>query len=206
MEPKEISVKKENMDLIYGLIIGDGSLYKHKRGNAMLDICHCVAQKEYIEYKAKILSSLCNINCEVKYKPPTKNHNYGKYRIITPSNVFWTKLLAEMYCFRNTDHKKKKKLTKNLIAKFSLRTLCLWYMDDGHNNIKGKFVNLATHDFTDDEAQLIQSWIYDLTGCSFSIYHRKSQPFLVSYRDSGKFKDILNSSLYIPESMKYKFI
>ena len=90
MKPKVVKVKQENMDIIYGLIIGDGSLYKSKRGNALLDIAHCKEQKEYLEYKAKLLKEISNIDVTIKEKPPTKNSNFLKYRFLTPKNKFWT--------------------------------------------------------------------------------------------------------------------
>lgn len=207
MKSKEVKVRKEDMDIIYGLIIGDGTLYKSARGNALLDIAHCKEQKGYIEKKASLLKEVANIDVEIKEKFPTKNSNFFKYRFLTPKNKFWTELMAEMYSFRNTDNKKRKRMTKNILDKLTLRTLCLWYMDDGHNDKNGRSVHLGTYGFTFEETEIIRDWIFDITECEFKIYKRKDKPFLVSYKDSKKFKQILKDSCdFIPECMEYKFI
>ena len=207
MKSKKIKVKKENMDIIYGLIIGDGSLYNSSKGNALLDVAHCKEQKEYVEMKASLLREVANIEVKVKEKPPTKNSNFLKYRFLTSKNEFWTELMAEIYSFRNTKNKKKKRVTKNILNKFTIRTLGLWYMDDGYNCKDKNYIQLSIHDFTFEEAVLIKEWIFNITNCEFKIYKRKEQPFLVTYKDAEKFKKIIKENCnFIPECMKYKFI
>lgn len=207
MKSKVVKVKKENMDIIYGLIIGDGSLYKGKRGNALLDIAHCKEQKEYLEVKADLLKEISNIEVIIKEKPPTKNSNFLKYRFRTPKNKLWTELMAELYSFRNTDNKKRKRITKNILKKFTIRTLCLWYMDDGYNCKNRNYIHLGIYGFTLEEAELIKDWIYEITNCEFKIYKRKDKPFLVCYKDAQKFKNLLkNNCDFIPKCMEYKFI
>lgn len=204
MKPKRTKVAKNNMDIIYGLIIGDGTLYKSARGNALLDIAHCPEQLGYLEWKeAKLIEF--GFNASIKYKPPTVNSNFPKYRMMTNKDVFWTEIMAEMYSFRNTDQKKKKRITKPILDKCTLRTLALWYLDDGYNNQNRNYVHLGTYGFSYEENILIKDWILKLTGVEFKVYNRKGKYFLVSYEGANIFKEALINSIDIPECMAYKF-
>lgn len=202
MKPK-LKFKKRELPLVYGLVMGDGSVYNSGKGNCFLDIAHCPKQLDYLRWKKDLLSSL-GIDCKIKYKPATVNSNYAKYRLCTPRSIAWTEIRAKLYSFRNTKGKSKKRITKGILKDFTLLTLLLLYLDDGYNNQTKNYVQLGVYALSVPEAELLRDWIFEKTGAEFKVYKRKGQPFLVSYRDAKIFKGALSGVCDVPECMKYK--
>lgn len=210
MKPKKIKISNENIDVVYGLIWGDGSITKSggpKNKNSRLDIVHCKKQKEYLEFKKDLLDQL-EIPCKISVKRTTKN-NYSRddyqYRLDTTANEFWTEMRAKFYSFRNTDNKIKKRITKNILDKCSIRTLCILFLDDGYSNPKKNQIQIGVYGLSVEEAELVKDWIYNITGILFKVNVRKGKPFLTNYKNAPEFKNLLLSSFEnIPSCMLYK--
>jgi hypothetical protein len=192
----------KDMDLIYGLILGDGSLPNIKDGNSRLDICHGPKQYEYILWKSGLVSRLGFQNTLKTYSGPT----YTQIRLTTVRDKFWTELRAKLYSFRNTPSKTRKRITPNILKDCSIRTLLLWYLDDGHNYVKDSGIYLGTFELSYQEQELIQKWIYELTGAELVIRKQKYQYYLKTYRDAEKFKQPLRDIFPNIECMSYKLI
>ena len=120
MQPKNIG--NQHRDILYGIVLGDGSLNKQDvRGkNAMLDIAHTPIQLEYLEWKASILRD-SGFNVRINFKSPTVNSNYPKYPLLTNNHRYWSEMRAELYTFRNTAGRMRKRITENILEKCSLR-------------------------------------------------------------------------------------
>lgn len=204
MVPKINKINTENLDLIYGMVMGDGCLNVPKtRGrNARLSIFHCPKQKEYIEWKSKILND-AGFNSQVKFRPTDR---YPQYILWTNHHPFLTGIYSEIYMFRNTPEKKRKRITRKLLDRFTIRTLAIWYLDDGHNRHKQNSIYLSTDEFTFEEQKLISEWIYKLTGAYFKIYRRKTHYYLATFRGTHTFLDAITEHCPDLECMKYKLI
>lgn len=116
-----------DMAILLGLLLGDG--YVDPRGQ--IQIKHCEAQKEYCEFKAKLLHSVCGgkdikihhqITDGKKYNFKKDVYNY--YGIKKQSKHF--KLIRELL-YPNG----KKKFSNSVLAYLQPISIALWWMDDG---------------------------------------------------------------------------
>jgi len=199
MVPK---LKRENLDLVCGMIIGDGHLaFNQKRGkNARLNVFHCPQQKEYLEWKFNLLKDT-GFHVGMKFRPTDR---YPQYVLWTGAHPWFTAMRSRLYEFRNTPGKTRKRITKKLLDKFTIRTLAVWFFDDGYNAHDHNLVHLSTDKYSFEEQKLICEWIYKLTGVWFKIYRRKECYYLATYHEAHKFLDAIIPHCPDVECMKYK--
>ncbi len=121
------SLSKIQKQVILGSILGDG--YMRKKTNAHLQITHSYKQKEYVDWKYKILKDL------VLTKPSKYRGNAGRvgYR-------FFTKSLPELTKIHDIFYKEREKIIPKGIVLTPL-ILAIWYMDDGNKSYKSCYFN-----------------------------------------------------------------
>lgn len=113
--------------ILLGLLLGDG--YIDPRGQ--IQIKHCEAQKEYCEFKAKLLHSVCG-GKDIKIhhqitdgkKCNFKKDVYNYYGIKKQSKHF--KFIRELL-YPNG----KKEFSNSVLAYLQPISIALWWMDDG---------------------------------------------------------------------------
>jgi hypothetical protein len=133
MYPMTYSIKlsEKQKCLIYGTLLGDGSIGMSSGSkNPLLQIEHSIQQEEYIKYKYLELSNLC------KSKPTRVIHeSFGK---IHSSIRFQTRSLECLHQINNTvkNNRGIKMITDKWIdmisrCNYSSLALAMWYLDDG---------------------------------------------------------------------------
>jgi hypothetical protein len=137
--------QSEIRSAIIGMVIGDGCLsLRERRNNAYFQCSHSEKQKEYIEWKQKLLgnivgSSIC---------PTTRNLNgkiFTGYHLSTKQHPLFTQLYNRFY------HKHHKVLDEYIVKQIDELAFAIMYMDDGcfgkhHANGKDSFF-LCTQSF-----------------------------------------------------------
>lgn len=121
--------KKLNLDqkrLLIGMLIGDGTI----SSNYVFKLSHCIEQKEFLEWKIKLLTENNLKNNGLKTYISKTGYNEG-------SEVLYSQLSINptIKALRRTLYTPKKKITKNLLNWLDERSIAIWYMDDGHLNI-----------------------------------------------------------------------
>ena len=114
------SLTQLQKSLLLGTVLGDGYIRKFPgRKNALLEINHSFNQREYVDWKYKILE---NISAS---QPKSRNSNKGRiaYR-------FYTKQLPEISQLMNLFYRNGKKTIPDNINLDPI-SLAVWYMDDG---------------------------------------------------------------------------
>ena len=115
----------ENIDILLGCILGDGSLTK-TASNVRVRITQGEAQKEYLEYKKRLLNNICSdaktVESRSGYKPENK-----VYAISTKTFVDTFNWRTELY----GNSTSKVSVSKNISDLLSLEAWSLIYMDDG---------------------------------------------------------------------------
>lgn len=200
-------MKRRNEDIILGIVVGDGCLYGrfNKPGaNAMLDVAHACRYKEYLIWKADVLKE-AGFPVVIKYKPAGRGGNFAKFRFVTPAHRYWTELMAQFYAFRKTRGKKRKRLTRKLLDRFTIRTFAVWFLDDGYSNADRNYIQLGVYGFTVDEATLVADRIEQIFGVRMKVYQRKGCPFLVLYKDADVFLRRIYPYVQHIQCMQYKF-
>jgi len=113
--------------VILGCILGDG--YMRKKTHAHLQITHSIKQKEYVNWKYRILKNLVS-------GQPLRYRGNGKrvgYRFYTRNLPILSKYYKKFYIGG-------KKIIPKIINLTSL-SLAVWYMDDGSKSYNTCYFN-----------------------------------------------------------------
>jgi len=128
-------------DVILGSLLGDGSM--RRKRNALLEINHCAAQKDYVDWKYDRLRRL------VATPPKARATNGGRiaYRFVTLSLPCLTPYHTAFYA---TGRKVVPELELSPLA------LAVWFMDDGSRSRSSVYLN--TQQFVrQDQERLIHA-------------------------------------------------
>ena len=186
------SLMQEQKSLIVGTILGDGYLrIIPRRKNAFLEVNHSVTQKDYVDWKYKILKSV------VKSGPKLRNGNGGRIAC-----RFYTQCLPEITEIFTYFYKDKKKIIPNdlTINEFSL---AVWFMDDGSRSRNSLYLN--TQQFSESDQIVLQKLLLNQFGVKSTLNKDKIYKRIrIATQDAIKFCNLIRE--FIPESMQYKLV
>lgn len=205
-EKKKVHIPGSQMNIIRGCLMGDASLILQTDGHYRMSLCHCEAQRDYIEFKREFLSSIfmqseCN---RYDYKGHVQFHCHSI------SHKDLTNLYGEVY--RN----KKKLVTRKFLNTLTIDSLLFWFLDDGSNiKASGHAAIFCTDSFSLSEVKAIKIWLWQKfriqsniseSRGSFNdhVYHR----IRLNKAETIKLFNLLSTSdvfNVLPESMMYKF-
>ena len=183
--------------LIYGTLLGDGSVYGNGRKdgkNHRLQVVHTEKQKDLVLWKYKVLKNF--VLDPPKYVP---QNNSWRFRTISHPEI--TKIHRLFY--RNT----KKILPENIKEILNDKlSLAVWFMDDGcrwvsKNRQMGLILN--TQNFSFSEVTKLVRLFNQFHGINPRI-HRDHNRFRLHIRveDQYKFSDLINK--HIINALRYK--
>lgn len=160
---------KESRNLLIGLLLGDGTI----SNNYVFKIAHCEAQKDYLEWKVKQLNEHGIRNNGVKSYIKTRGFNIGVPVYYTQLNI-----VPFIKVLRRVMYKEKKIIgNRKLLNRLSPLEIAIWYMDDGHINIrkyKGKpfgfYIKISTCE-PKDEVQVIIDYFKEVWDIHFYTFH-----------------------------------
>ena len=197
---------KESRNLLIGLLLGDGTI----SNNNVFKIAHCEAQKDYLEWKINQLKSCGIRNNGLKSYIKTKGFNIG-----VP--VYYTQLntIPFIKVLRRVVYKGKKILgNRKLLNRLSAREIAIWYMDDGHINIRkekgrpcGFYIKISTCE-PKQEVQAMIDYFKEQWNINFYMFHegkkKDSYSLCCGTKEGLKFIDIVK--LYVSQvpSMVHK--
>jgi hypothetical protein len=186
------SLTQKQKSLIIGTILGDGYLrIIPRRKNAFLEINHSAKQKNYVDWKYKILKSI------VKSEPKLRNGNGNRIAC-----RFYTQCLPEITNMFVRFYKNGKKIIpENLVI--DLLGLAVWFMDDGSNS--GGSIYLNTQQFSEDDQIKLQNLLENQYGIRSNLNKDKIYKRIrVIKEDAHKFCNLIRQ--YVPRSMEYKLV
>ena len=183
------SLTQLQRSFLVGTLLGDGYLRQVKgRRNAFLEVNHSITQKEYVEWKYRILKNL------TRSGPKSRKGNGTRiaYRFFTKQHPEFTKMMVLFY-------RGKKKCIPDLIL--NPISLAVWYMDDGSRCSKDN-VYLNTQQFSkNDQYKLLK--ILDQIGLKGTL-NKDKQYYRIRFKTSSILKLFKMIKQYIIPSMKYK--
>lgn len=197
---------KESRNLLIGLLIGDGTI----SNNNVFKIAHCEAQKDYLEWKINQLKSCGIRNNGIKSYIKTKGFN-----IEVP--VYYTQLntIPFIKVLRRVFYKGKKIIgNRKLLNRLSAKEIAIWYMDDGHINIRkdkgrpcGFYIKISTCE-PKQEVQTIIDYFKEQWNINFYMYHEgkkeDSYSLCCGTKEGLKFIDIIKPYVLQVPSMIHK--
>ena len=197
---------KKSRNLLIGLLIGDGTI----SNNNVFKIAHCEAQKDYLEWKINQLKSCGIRNNGIKSYIKTKGFNIGVPVYYTQLNTIpFIKVLRRVF------YKGKKIIgNRKLLNRLSAKEIAIWYMDDGHINIRkdkgrpcGFYIKISTCE-PKQEVQTIIDYFKEQWNINFYMYHEgkkeDSYSLCCGTKEGLKFIDIIKSYVLQVPSMIHK--
>ena len=165
---------KESRNLLIGMLLGDGTI----SSNYVYKIAHCEEQKDYLEWKVKQLNEHGIRNNGIKSYIKTKGYNIGVPVYYTQLNI-----IPFIKVLRRVVYKNKKIIgNRKLLNRLSPLELAIWYMDDGHINIRkdktgrpmGFYIKISTC-LPKEEVQTIINYFKEVWNVNFYMFHEGKQ-------------------------------
>lgn len=198
---------KDSRNLLIALLLGDGTI----SNNFVFKIAHCEKQKDYLEWKIKQMNS-CGIRSNgVKSYIKTKGFNTGALVYYTQLNT-----ITFIKVLRKIVYKDKKVIgNRKLLNRLDARGIAIWYMDDGHINIRknkegkihGFYIKISTRE-PKEEVQVIIDYFKEVWDIQFYMYHEgrreDSYSLCCGTKEGLKFIDLVKPYVKQVPSMLYK--
>lgn len=189
---------KEEKRVLRAFALGDGHI--RVRGNSYsLSVSHCEKQKEYIIFKADMLSKIIGKKVEVH---PYDNKGFPSYRFEV-ANEYFRFLRKWLYCNGN------KTINLSYLRKLSHQGVAIWYMDDGSLVAKRRNGKIHAYDLTistycsEKEAMNCISFFNERYGVTFTLKRNKGRfSIRCGTKEAKKLLEIITP--YIHKSMIYK--
>ena len=171
-----------NLDILLGFILGDGSISKNQQTTPdiyRLSKTHGMCQREYCLF--------CSELFDCKTKETLKSGYTGLPEVRFSSKSF---LINKDFISASYDNEMKKKITKDIEKYFTLRTLALWYMDDGSCHRKNAISNMDsirfhTEGFSYEENEILKDILYNKFGIESKISKYKRNNKILYYLSIG---------------------
>ena len=198
---------KKSRNLLIGLLLGDGTI----SNNNVFKIAHCVEQLDYLEWKVKQLKEYGIRNNGIRSYIKTRGFNPGVPVYYTQLNIIpFIKLL------RRIMYKEKKIIgNRKLLNRLTPREIAIWYMDDGHINIRkdkngrpmGFYIRISTCE-PKEEVQTIIDFFKEQWNINFYMFHEgkkeDSYSLCCGTKEGLKFIDIVKPYVSQVPSMIHK--
>lgn len=200
-------ITKESRNLLIALLLGDGTICN----NNVFKLAHAEQQKDYLEWKIKQLNDAGIRNNGLKTYVKTCGYNTGVNVYYTQLNIIpFTKVLRRIF------YKPKKVLgNRKLLNRLDARGIAIWYMDDGHINIRkdkdgrpmGFYIKIATC-LPKNELQIIIDYFKEVWDVNFYMFHegKKEDSFSLccGTKEGLKFINIIKKYVLQVPSMVHK--
>ena len=198
-------LSKEQKSLLIGLLIGDGTI----SSNFVFKLSHSIEQKEYLEWKVKLLDKFKIKNNGMKEYISTCGYNTGKKVLYSQMSVIPT-----IKALRRTVYIPKKTITRRLLNWLTPLEIAIWYMDDGHININTSkqrssiqhTIKIAT--CVDEKTiEIIIQYFLEVWNIKFRKFSEGKNTFSLassSEEDYSKFVNLIKPFVVQVPSMLYK--
>ena len=198
-------LSKEQKSLLIGLLIGDGTI----SSNFVFKLSHSVEQREYLEWKVKLLDKFQIKNNGIKEYISTCGYNIGKGVLYSQMSVIPT-----IKALRRTVYIPKKTITRKLLNWLTPLEIAIWYMDDGHINVNTSkqrssiqhTIKIATC-VDENTVEVIIQYFLDIWNIKFRKFPEGKNTFSIassSEEDYSKFVNLIKPFVEQVPSMLYK--
>lgn len=188
------------------MLLGDGTICS----NNVYKLCHSIEQEDYLKWKIKLLNENGIRNNGLKYYTSSCGYNIGKTVCYTQLNIIPFIKVLRRVCY------KSKKIIGNrkLLNRLSAQEIAIWYMDDGHINIRvnhgrpcGFYIKISTCE-PKSEVQTIIDYFREVWNINFYMIHEgkkeDSYSLCCGTKEGLKFIDIIKPYVSQVPSMIHK--
>jgi hypothetical protein len=198
-------LSKEQKSLLIGLLIGDGTI----SSNYVFKLSHSESQREYLEWKVKLLDIFKIKNNGIKEYISKCGYNIGK-------NVLYSQmsLIPTIKALRRSIYTPKKTITRKLLNWLNPLGLAIWYMDDGCINVNTSkqrssiqhTIKIATC-VDEKTVNIIIKYFLEVWDIKFRPFKEGKETFSIassSEKDCKKFINIIKPYIEQVPSLLYK--
>lgn len=207
---------QHQLSVVAGAAIGDGHIsLTGSKMRARLSITQGFDQKDYLEYKARLLGDLLQ-SPPVFQNYSTTYSKKGTFRLATRSYSQIAQIHRELY-----DENKRKRISTEFLARITPLGLALWYLDDGSlitqdnkytrhadgetSHYPATRSTISTYSFTIEEARKIMRWLEQTWGVQGGVTETAKGPVIwLTLSGTEKLHELIAS--YVPPSMDYKLL
>ena len=202
-----MNLTSEQLDLVTGNLLGDGSIRSVCCGNSSFSFTQKEENKEYVQFvKHSLLPFTKNTRLGLSiYKKnggKWKRKEYRAWGLWTCRNPVFTDLRRKWYKFPETPRSPK---IVPLDTILNWRIAAFWFADDGHRKNSSKSLKLCTHCFTESEKEFLSYRLLKDLGVESSLNRDKDKFYIrlksVSYFD---FVEGVSSYLSSISCLEYK--
>lgn len=198
-------LNKEQKSLLIALLIGDGTI----SSNYVFKLSHSDAQREFLEWKAKLaIDAGFKLN-GIKEYISTSGFNTGKKVLYTQFSINPT-----IKALRRSVYIPKKTLTRKLLNWLTPQGIAIWFMDDGCININTskqrssvqRVIRIATC-VDEITAKVIITYfkeVWDINMYAFKEGRNTLSIMTCAFEDTLKFINIIKPYILQVPSLKYK--
>ena len=200
-------ITKESRNLLIAMLLGDGTI----SNNYVYKLAHAESQLDYLQWKIKQLNNAAIRNNGIKSYIKTKGYNIG-------ATVYYTQLsiIPFIKVLRRIFYKPVKILgNRKLLNRLDAKGVAIWYMDDGHINIRrnkdgrpmGFYIKIATC-LPRKQVQTIIDYFKEVWNINFYMFHEgkkeDSYSLCCGTKEGLKFIDIVKPYVSQVPSMIHK--
>jgi recombination protein RecA len=198
-------LSKEQKSLLIGMLLGDGTI----SSNFVFKLSHSEAQREYLEWKVKLLNEYNFKNNGIKEYISSCGYNTGK-------NVLYSQMSINptIKALRRTVYIPKKTITRRLLNWLNPLGLAIWYMDDGCINVNTSkqrssiqhTIKIATC-VNEETVKIIINYFSEVWGIKFRPFKEGKSTFSIAFsseQDCYKFIEIVKPYIEQVPSLLYK--
>lgn len=190
--PQSIKIERVSEQVLLGSLLGDAGLYLYGYcKNPYYSEGHCIAQKDYLQWKQLLLPF------ETKYDEYIDKKSGGKYCKI------WSRCHPELKRYYGLRYRNKNALKEmlNILDTFGL---LIWYLDDGGYSQYRNVVRL-NRKMTIAHYSIICKWFVERYKAIPNLAKSKKRIYF-SVVDSKKILTLFQPYIrQVPKSMHYKF-
>ncbi len=202
-----VDIREDINQILLGSLLGDASLSLYSNSkNAAYCCSHSPKQKDYLFWKAKILTKLFKVNVTFRKNGP----KHWLYRLRTNNSPILTSLHRLYYVhYTKPGRRWRKIINPAALSHLTPLGLAIWYCDDGTYYVRDKSCALSTQGFSYEENIMLKDYFSKKWGIPASVmrdhrsYINKTYYKLVfKKKETHKFLTLIKD--FVPESMAYK--
>lgn len=213
---KRIPIPQDQLEIIYGCLLGDSGLIRQTDGFFRMSTTHCKTQHDYLVFKSRLLPSI------IMKTEPSRSVTTGREingRALPDGVQFSTHSISHpsLNQIRPLFYRGKRPfISPSLLKKLTPTSLLIWFLDDGYLDKKSKTVHLSTEAYDVGVQRCLKTWLWHkfqiqssiLTKrCNYMDQNKTYFHIRLTKEGTKKFLNILKSSHlfdHIPDCLSYK--
>jgi CRISPR/Cas system-associated protein endoribonuclease Cas2 len=184
-------IRKEDYEILYGLLLGDLFISRTKSENAYLRFEQSIIHEGYLVHLFERFNYLCTKNSSIKV---------ANRKLFNTSSVYFTtrQLIAITELHTLFYREGRKIVPHNIGSLLTAKSLAYWGMDDGEKHASGFIFN--TSGFTLDDVKRLQAALLENWALETSIHSRNR--LYVNSKSKSKLIELVRPHFY--SKMLYK--